>query len=183
MNSILARKISDHTSSNARVRPVASRRRKIVRRQTGEISIFQGSKRSIEALKTSIQGERTSIQAITRDLTILNLHQYEGDSKNQASGSEQERSSIGVSYRAAVCKSRLSGIEQRSHAQTIYNPSENNICVIATHPGRRTLRDAVKIPTGSEKSQSQGAAYFTGDCGVTDNTLGRRLQKSQAEGC
>lgn len=170
VNPILARDIPDHrtTSSTARVRLVASRRRKIVQPQTGEISIFQDSKRPVEAQRTSIQGGRTTIQATELGPTIPNRHYYEGDSINRASSSRPESPSIAASYRAAGRKSRLSGIGQCTNAQTIYIPSED-IGVTVTHPGRRTSRNALAILTGSEKSQRQGAAHFISDYGVTQN--------------
>ena len=164
VKSILAREVRDHTSSTGHVRLLASGRRK--KRQTGEISIFEDSKRPSEAQRTSLQGGRTSIQATMLDPTIPNLHYHEGDSANQASSSMLESPSIAANYRAAGRNSRLSSIEQRNNAQTIHTPSEN-IRVIATHPGRRTSRNALKSHTGSERFRNQGAAQFIGDYGVT----------------
>ena len=94
------------------------------------------------------------------------LHYYEGNSANQASSSMPESPSIAAKYKAAGRNSRLSSIEQRNNAQTIYLPSEN-ISVIGTHPGRCTSRNALKFHTGSERFRSQGAAQFIGDYGVT----------------
>ena len=167
---ILASDIPDHrtSSSTARVRLVASRRRKIVQRQTSEISIFQDSKRPVEAQRTSIQGGRTSVQTTELGPTIPTRRCYEGDSINQASSSRPESPSIAASYRPAGRKLRLPGIEQRTNAQTIYTPSED-ISVIATHPRRRTPRNALTILTDSEKLQRQGAAHFISDYGVTQS--------------
>ena len=166
VNSIPAKEIPDHTDSTARVSPVASQRRKIARRQTGVVSIFEDSKYPAEAQRESIQGGRTSIQATTLEATIPHRHYHDGDSTYQASSSIPESPSIAANYKATGRSSRLSGIEHREDAQTIYVPSESSN-VIATHPGWRTLSNALTISTGSGKFQSQEAAQFIGDYGVT----------------